>query len=131
MNETRMNKIENRYMKEVRRYLPFRTDNRKKILSTIQKGMQDYVHDHQITEYDSLAAGFGTPHEVVDHYIDESPSVFYLKKIRFIITVVVVSILLIFSISFGIAHYYYENTPAYIIEKVPVEVETFPSIARF
>lgn len=127
MNETRMNKIENRYMKKVRTYLPFRTSNRKNILSTIQKGMQDYVHDHQITEYDSLVAGFGAPYEVVDYYIDRSPSQVRLQKIRFTVLVLIIGILLICSITAGISYYYYVNTPEYIIEEAPVELETSTS----
>lgn len=61
MNETTMNKLESRYMNEVKKHLPFKISNRKKILTTIQKGMQDYVYDYQIMDYHSLVAGFGTP----------------------------------------------------------------------
>lgn len=126
MSKIMMNEFENKYMKEVKKYLPLKTNNRKNILSLIQKGMQDYVHDHQITDYDSLITGFGAPQEIADSYIDESPSKTQLQKIRFVILTLIVSILLICSISSGIAYYYYINTPAYIIEEAPVELETFP-----
>lgn len=127
MNEITMNKLESRYMNEVKKHLPFKISNRKKILTTIQKGMQDYVHDYQITDYHSLVAGFGTPQEIVDHYVDVSPSKMRLQRIRFTIAFLVISLLLMCSITIGIAYYYYTNTPEYIMEKVPIELETFPN----
>lgn len=122
-----MNKLESRYMNEVKKHLPFKISNRKKILTTIQKGMQDYVHDYQITDYHSLVAGFGTPQEIVDYYVDVSPSKMRLQRIRFTIAFLVISLLLMCSITIGIAYYYRTNTPEYIIEEVPIELETFPN----
>lgn len=127
MNEITMNKLESRYMNEVKKHLPFKISNRKKILTTIQKGMQDYVHDYQITDYHSLVAGFGTPQEIVDYYVDVSPSKMRLQRIRFTIAFLVISLLLMCSITIGIAYYYRTNTPEYIIEEVPIELETFPN----
>lgn len=114
-------------MNEVKKHLPFKISNRKKILTTIQKGMQDYVHDYQITDYHSLVAGFGTPQEIVDYYVDVSPSKMRLQRIRFTIAFLVISLLLMCSITIGIAYYYRTNTPEYIIEEVPIELETFPN----
>lgn len=31
------------------------------------------------------------------------------------------------SISIAVSYYYYDNTPSYIIEELPVIIETFPN----
>ena len=107
--------------------MPLRTENRKEIINIIQKGIHDYILDYQITDYNSLTTGFGSPQEIVDHYIDESPSQLRLQRNTFILLIMVFAFLLTGSISIAVSYYYYDNTPSYIIEELPVIIETFPN----
>ena len=122
-----MDAIEKKYIKMVKKCLPLRTENRKEIISIIQKGIHDYILDYQITDYNSLITGFGSSQEIVDHYIDESPSQLRLQRNTFILLIMVFAFLLTGSISIAVSYYYYDNTPSYIIEELPVIIETFPN----
>ena len=122
-----MDAIEKKYIKMVKKCLPLRTENRKEIINIIQKGIHDYILDYQITDYNSLITGFGSPQEIVDHYIDESPSQLRLQRNTFILLIMVFAFLLTGSISIAVSYYYYDNTPSYIIEELPIIIETFPN----
>lgn len=131
MNDLITDNIEKRYMKEIRKYLPFILDNRQIIVSNINKGVRDYIYDHQITDYDSLIIGFGVPYEVVDRYITASPSLIRRQNKRFAITVLAISVVLVCAITSGLSYFYYTNTPAYIVIEPAVEIDAIPSDAIF
>ena len=121
-----MDAIEKKYIKMVKKCLPLRTDNRKEIVNIIQKGIHDYILDYQITDYNSLITGFGSPHEIVDHYIDESPSQLRRRKNMTVLFTIALALLLICVISFAERYYFNANIPSYYIEELPVITETFP-----
>ena len=122
MNEEIAQSLENRYMKEVKKTLPLKTNDRKKVLSTIKRSVCDYIFDHEVTDYQTLLRDFGAPRETVDNYINESPGYVHAQANRTILLILIISILLVCSI----AYFCYIRTPAIIIEEAPVEIETFP-----
>ena len=121
-----MDAIEKKYLRMVKKYLPLRTTNRKEIINTIQKGIHDYILDHQITDYNSLITGFGSPLEIVDHYIDESPSQLRQRKNTTVLLIIALALLLICIILFAERYYFDANIPSYYFEELPVITETFP-----
>lgn len=131
MHDLTTDNIEKHYMKEIRKYLPFILDNRQIIVSNINKGVRDYIYDHQITDYDSLIIGFGAPYEVVDHYLTASASKTRLKNKHFAIAVLATAVMLICAITSGLSYFYYTNTPAYIVIEPAVEIDAVPDDAIF
>jgi hypothetical protein len=127
MKKSMEKSIEKKYLKEFTHYIPLRTKNRKQILSTVRMGVQDYINDYQIKDYNELVSGFGTPQENADSYLNESPSKIIASKRKSISFIVIVFSLLTLFITGSLAHYYYEQTPAYIKEYAPVEEESFPN----
>lgn len=114
-------------MKKIKHLLPFRLKNKAKILSSIQVGVHDYIMDHNIDTYEALVNGFGNPQDNIDNYIEDSPSKIRTKKNRMLLTITILLFLLTAGVCFSLSHFYYNQTPAYIYEEAPVEIDTFPS----
>lgn len=127
MTEIEIKNLENRYIKEFKKFLPLGIKNREKILSTVREGIHNYICDHDISDYETLIAGFGAPQATADDYVNESPGKVRLNARKTIVLIIIISIILLLSITSTIAYYYYEQTPAYIIIETAGEVETFPN----
>lgn len=124
MNETVMKNLEERYLKELKRFLPFKAQ--KEILCTIRTGLHDYIYDHEIDNYEALLSGFGTPQETADNYLNESPSKVRSNANKTIMLVIILCIALMLFATGSLAYFYYEHTPAYIIEETAGEIDTLP-----
>ena len=66
-----MNKIEKKYLRQVRRHLPCGFKVKKQIMEKIGTAVNSYMERHPGTSYGQLLQRFGTPQQVACTYVDE------------------------------------------------------------
>lgn len=71
-----------RYMRQIRRELPCRLQEKKVILSHLEEGIIDYIEDNPTSDITAVQDCFGTPKEIAASYLYEQAPLVMLQKIR-------------------------------------------------
>ncbi len=124
-----MNKVQKKYMKDLKLFLPIHGKNEKKLFANIQIRLNDLSENTPSLTYEQICEELGTPAEIVSEYFYNS-DVHYLSNklrisqyIRRFLIILCIAIVIISSVRYYYLQKLYiesstQNTPTYFIETI-------------